>query len=386
MALSNEQQAIELVNRAKRILVATKEHPTVDALASVSALSAYLAKQGKQVDAVAPGLDAKNAPAFLPNVNAIRPAVGAMRAFHLDLDVSKVPLSELMYDVKDGKLEISIVPKAGEWSPKDVTFRHGEDRYDLVFAVDCPDLASLGPLFREHADFFYRTPVVTVDRDPGHEHWGQINLVDLTAVSTTEVLFGMFERWNRHLVDEPVATALLAGMIAKTNSFRTPNVTPKTLKTASELVAMGAKREEIVHGLWRTRTVPTLKLWGRALSRLEQDRDLGLVWCTLSRQDFLDAGAGDHALEGVVDELVSYSPESKVVILVHETSDVRAKGACVAIHAATPYSAQEIGRAFGATGTRERVDFCLSPETPLVEGTKTVVDRVRDTLRATRRG
>ncbi len=384
MALTQEQQAIELINRAKRILVATKEHATADTLSAVVALLSFLNADKKQVDAVVPGFVAADLPAFLPKHDSISASVGAMRAFLLSLDVQSTPLGELMYDVKDGKLEITVVPKQGEWTPKDISFKHGEDRYDLIIAIDAPDRASLGALAREHADFLYRTPVINIDRDPGNEHWGQLNLVDLTAVATTEVLFGLFDRWNRHLIDEKIATALLAGMIAKTQSFRTNNVTPKTLQVASQLIAMGAKREEIVHGLWRTRSVPTLKIWGRALSRLEQDRDLGLVWTSLTRQDFVEAGTPSAALDGVVSELVSYAPEAKIVVLIYENETVEKNGVCVTIHAATPHSAQDLGRAFGATGSRERVEFCLTPGQTLIDGTKIVIDRIRETLKATK--
>lgn len=385
MALSHEQQAIELITRSKRVLITTREHAPTDSQAAVAALFGYLKKQHKDCDAVLPGMDAAKVPSFLPHASELQQTLGAMRAFLLSLDVSHVPLSELVYDVKNGKLNITVVPKHGEWTPKDVSFKHGEDRYDLVIAIDCPDMASLGPLFRDHADFLYRTPIIAIDRDPGHEHWAQVNLVDLTAVATTEVLFGMFERWNRHHIAEDIATALLAGMIAKTQSFRSPNVTPKTLQIASQLVTLGAKREDIVHGLWRTRSVPTLKLWGRALSRLEQDREHGIVWTMIARQDFLAAGANDQALDGIVNELVGYAPEAKVIVLAYETEHADKTGACISIHAAPPLSAQELSRAFGASGSRERVDFCLAPGTSLVEGTKTIIDRLRETLKATKK-
>lgn len=381
MALNQEQQAMELISRAKRILILTQEHARTDAIAAVVALSLYLKKQKKSFDAVVPGIDLQKLPTFLPRAD-LRPTVGAMRAFLLSLDVSKTPLNDIMYEVKANKLDITIVPKTGEWSPKDVSFRHGEDRYDLVITLDCQDMAATGKLFREHADFLHRTTIINIDCDTGNEHWGQMNLVDLTAVSTTEILFSLFDRWNRHAIDEDIATALLAGMIAKTNSFRTQNVTPKTLQTSSRLIAIGARREEIVHGLWRTRSVPTLKIWGRALSRLEQNRALGLVWTSLARQDFLDAGADHRALDGVVNELITYSPEAKIIVLVYETDDVAKTGACVTIHVAPPRSAIEIGRVFGATGSRDRVDFCLVPGQSLVEGTKMVVSRIEEMLKA----
>ena len=277
-----------------------------------------------------------------------------------------------------GKLEITVVPKEKEWRVGDVSFKHGSDRYDLVIALDAADQASLGSLAREQADFLYRTHVINIDCGSTNEHWGQVNLVDMNAVSTSEILFRLFDSWNRNLVDEPVATALLAGMIARTKSFRTSNVTPKTLTIASSLIGMGAKREAIVTGLWRTRSIATLRLWGRALARLEQDRETSFVWSTLSPQDFVQAGASPETLDGVIDELISYAPEAKTVALIYESEP--GKGVCVTLSCQPPRSAAEIGRVLGANGTRERATACLL-DTTLIEATKTVTTRVRAALK-----
>jgi len=198
-------------------------------------------------------------------------------------------------------------------------------------------------------------------------------------VSTSEVLFNLFESWNRNVIDEPIATALLTGMIAATKSFRTPNVTPKTLSASSALIAMGAKREEIVTGLWRTRSVATLKLWGRALARLEQERELGFVWTVLSQQDFVHAGTDAQGLEGVIDELLSYTPEAQTVALIYESEP--GKGVCVTLACQPPRSAAELGKTVGANGTRERATACLL-NTTLVDAAKMVTERIRDALKA----
>ncbi len=379
MALTPEQQALEQITRAKRILIVSKEHAGHDAISSSVACFLFFKKMGKICDIVIPDFQTSQAPAFLPSITDIKPKVGAMRAFHITLDVKDVPLGELMYDVRDQKLDITIIPKSGEWSPKDVSMNHGEDRYDLVVSLNCPDLHSLGALSREHADFLYRTTILNIDHDVTNEHWGQINLVDLNGVSTTEVLFGLFEKWNRHLIDEHLATALLTGMIATTKSFRTANVTPKTLSAASQLVAMGAKREEIVHGLWRTRTVPTLKLWGRGLARLQQDHELGLVWTNLTRHDFIETGASEDSLDDVVSELISYAPDAKVIVFIYES--MTQNGVRVSMHTNPPISAADLARPFGGTGTRERALFSLTPEQPLAEASKNAIERIRETLK-----
>ncbi len=352
MALRPEQQAVELIGRAKNILVTTRENASTDSLSSVIALGLVLKKLNKTFDLVVPGYDSNNHPAYLPKTD-VRSKPGAMRAFHISLDVRQTPLAELLYDVKDGKLEITLVPKQGDWMPKDVAFKHGDDRYDLIIALDSPDMSSLGEIAKTQADFVYRTTIINIDHNGANESWGQVNLVDLNAVSTTEVLFSFLNTWNKSFIDEPIATSILAGMIAKTKSFRTPNVTPKTLKTSSELVSLGAKRGEIVAGLWRTQSVSNLKLWGRVLSRLEQDRELGVVWSILTESDFLEAGAKSDAIEGVVDELISYAPEAKTVLLGVQKQD----GLHMEVFAQAPRSAADIARVFEGSGTREHAKF-----------------------------
>jgi phosphoesterase RecJ-like protein len=380
MALNASQQAQELITRADHILVATREHPSTDTVASAVAAGLYLKGMGKNAHVVVPNYDASHAPEFLKGAEFIKPKAGAMRALEVTLDVTKTPLDEFLYDVRDGKLEITIVPKEREWNTNDVSFKHGKDRYDLVIALDAPDLKSLGAIAREHTDFLYRTTIINVDANATNEHWGQVNLVDLNAVSTTEVLYELFTGWNKHLIDERIATALLAGMIAKTRSFRTPDVTPKTLSTSGQLVAMGAKRAEIVNGLWRTRSVSTLKLWGRALSRLRHEPEQNLVWTMISHKDFLESGTSAESLPDVIDELISYAPEAKITALLYE-SEKEPNCVNVIIATAPPHDASELGRPLGATGTRERATITMK-NTNLVDAANHTIDLLKKTLKS----
>ena len=371
------EQAVELIGRSKNILIATREHASMDSIASVLAIGLVLKKLNKTFDAVIPGFDAKELPSFLPRGVELRPTIGAMRAFHLSIDVSKTPLSELMYDVKEGKLDITIVPKQGEWSETDVKLRPGSDRYDLVIAVDAPDLASLGDLFRNKADFLYRTTVINIDCSASNEYWGQVNLVDLNAVATSEVVCNFLSRWNKQHVDADIATSVLTGMIARTRSFRSSNVTPKTLRLSSELVALGARRGDIVQGLWRNQSIPTLKLWGRILSRLEQDRESGLVHAIISESDFIESGARKEALEGVVDELIAYAPEAKVVLLIEQTRE----GLFAHVHAQAPLNAAELVRPFGGTGSRDRAHFTFEGTSDIHEAKTKILEKLGLTLK-----
>lgn len=377
MAFTAEQQATELINRAKQILVITKDHAGIDTIAAALAMGLWLQKLHKTFDIVVPNFDQKSLPSFLPTQPLLRPSIGAMRAFHVSVDVSRVPLSELMYDVKNGKLDITLVPKSGEWSLQDATFKPGDDRYDLVMALDSPDMASLGEASKNHAEFFMRTTIINIDCHPTNEYWGQVNLVDLNAVSSTEILHGWIERTNHVLIDAPLATCLLTGMVAKTKSFRTANVTHQTLQAASMLIEKGAEREKIVQGLWRNQSIANLKLWGRILARLNQDKELGLVWSVLTESDFAEIGVPPDALHGVVDELLAYAPEARVIAFIWQ----HASQIFVSIYTTTPLSAAELARPFGGSGTRDRAMFPYRESQNVTEASTKIVERLRETLR-----
>lgn len=376
MALNPTQQAAERILRAKHILLTTNEHPSVDSVASLTALGLVLQRLNKSFDIVVERWDPAHYPPIFPKGIEIRPMMGATHSFHLRVNLAQTPLSELMYDVHDNILDITLVPKHGSWTLQDIGAEQGADRYDLVIVVDSQDMTSLGQIAREQADFLYRTDIINIDCNPSNEYWGQINVVDLNSVSTTEVLYHWLREWQPSLFDEQLATTLLAGMIAKTKSFRTSHVTPRTLAASSELMSLGAHREAIVHGLWRTRSVSTLKLWGRALSRLEQDRDLGLVWTNLMVQDGLESGTNPEALDGVVDELLSYAPEARVVALISERKD----DILVSLHAMPPISAAELARPFNGHGTRERATFSVKTEGAFVDMSTLIVERLRKTM------
>lgn len=374
MALSLHQQAVEHITRAKRTLLLSHQHHTMDNLATMAAFGMLLNKLKKNFDAVIPQFEKDKYPSFLPADITIQPRLGASRAFHVTVNTNETPLSEMTYDLKNGVLDITLVPKHGSWSPQDVGFKYGQDRYDLVIIIGCTDLNAIGPLNQEQTDFLYRTTVINLDHDVTNEMWGQINLVQPTAVSSSEVLYHWINEWNPQLIDQSLATALLSGMISNTHSFRNASVTPHTLSIAAKLVELGADRERIVHELWRNKPINSLKLWGKALSRLNHDQELGFVWTVVSDEDFLESGAKPEEIDGVVHELLNFSSEASVTVIFKQSAKQNPE---VRLYTQGTRSADEIARLFGAQGSKNEAQFIWPHQQTAHEAAEELKNRIR---------
>lgn len=317
MALSERQQVLERLRNAERPLIAFRKDWNADAAAAAVALATVLEGMGKKTEIVCDGFAPPEHLAFLPQLKRVRPEMSGLRTFVISVDAQKSRIGELSYEAKDGFLHIYLTPKNGSLDASQVKTGTTDYRHDLIITIDTPDAASLGGIRDVAADFFFRTPILNIDHSPANEMYGQVNCVDATAAASSEVVYRLARELERP-IDADLATALLTGIVAKTRSFRSGAITPQTLSAASELVAAGARRDAIVSSLYRTKTIPALKLWGRALARLKSDPTLKLVSSVLTRQDFALSGAGEAALGDVIDELILSSPDAETVVLIYE--------------------------------------------------------------------
>jgi hypothetical protein len=202
----------------------------------------------------------------------------------------------------------------------------------------------------------------------------------MNATSTAEILFNFLESLNPQLVDEEVATYLLAGMISKTKSFKSPNVTPRTLGIASQLIARGARREEIIKNLYQTKTIGTLKLWGRVLMRLKSDSSTKIVWSLITRDDFITSGAEEEELPEVIDELIANSPEADIVVLFYEIpylNSTETKICCLIKTLKGPTADKLISHS--AEGGKDFRQFCLTGM-KLTDAEKEIIEEIRMNL------
>ena len=317
--LNQNQQVFEQIKKAKNILITFNRVWSGDAVASALALYQVLKKLDKNVEIAAEKFSQGDLYNFLPEYSKIQNSLDNLRKFIITLDISDAKVDKIKYKLEENTLDFIISPRDGFFTHDDIKSRSGDFKFDLVITLDTPDLESLGTIYDNDTEFFYQVPVINIDHYSNNEEYGQINLVELTAIATSEILFNLFSEYSRDLIDENIATCLLAGIISKTKSFKTQNITPQSLSISSQLVSMGARREEIVTKLYRSRSLSVLKIWGRVLARLKSSLDNKLIWSTLTLHDFEKTGTSENDLDEVIDELIINIPQAKIVVLIYES-------------------------------------------------------------------
>lgn len=378
MAYTEIEQFKQLLADKKHWLIVFAPHASSDVIASTAALSCFLHTRGHRSTVVSADFVLPENLKFLKAARTFQSSLGQLQKFIVTVDISRTGVQELSYDVKDNQLRVFVTPKNGAIMREDIKTAQSDYVYDGIITVGAPDLASLNSMVTHNPDFFATTPIVNIDHQPTNEHFGHLNFVDLTMSTTAELVYRLFQKMGAEHINADVATALLTGLVAGTNSFKKPNVRPATLAVASELVGLGADRMYIVKNLFETKSVATFKLWGAALSHLEQDMATGVVWSVLTREDFARTGARDTDLVALIDELIANVPTARAVALIHEHATGEAIHAIVQL--TRPGNALELLAPFHPHGDKTTVHLQLPAEPGLQASTEKLITHLKTNL------
>lgn len=327
MANDVEQQIFNSLNKARRILIALPENLNGDAAGAGLACLGFLRKLEKEAVAVSSVADLGSLK-FLPGSREIKRELEVYSSFVISVKTAQVKLDELSYEVKPDRVDIFLKPAAGTFTKEDISFRSGKFPYDLIITLDSPSLEHLGSIYEKNTDLFFETAVINIDHHPANEQYGEINLVDLTATSTSEILAGLIEDFEAELIDADIATNLLTGIVVETNSFQHVKTTPKAFLRASGLIARGGRHQDIIRELYKTKRISLLKLWGRTLARVKEVPELDLTYSLLNTADFEKSGSSEAELLDVMKELVANLTGRRMIFLLAEAALGKITGLC----------------------------------------------------------
>jgi phosphoesterase RecJ-like protein len=242
-----------------------------------------------------------------------------------------------------------------------------EGTFDLTVVTDSSDLNRVGPALNG-----VLKPDINIDHHPTNLYFARLNLVEAEAVATSEMLAKYLPRFAMP-ISQPVASALLTGLITDTLGFRTSNVSPDTLRVAADLMEAGADLPDLYNRALHARSFVALKYWGSGLVNL--DRRERLAWTTLSLADRRAAGYPGRDDADLIN-LLSAIEDIDIVVLFVEQSSKRVK---VSWRAQSGFDVSQIALAFGGGGHKAAAGAeidgpLMEVQTKVLEATRNLFD------------
>ncbi len=262
---------MDRLRSAQNVLIGTHEHPDGDAISSSLAVLNALRLQGKR------------ATVYIPD-----PAPE-----HLDF----LPgFSELTTTKPDAR------------------------NYDTVLLLDYTQL------YRTHLKEEVHRHPNSICIDHHYDNAGEtiLNLIVGDAAATAHILYELFTE-NNVVITRDIATCLLTGIFTDTGSFMHDSVTPHILGIAAELMTKGARLSHIAHETYQKKDLPSLRIWGRALSRVMVNSETDISVSVITYKDLAECQATLDDLSGVVN-LLNTLPGTKFALLLAEYAPGKIKG------------------------------------------------------------
>ncbi|MBE0447643.1 MAG: bifunctional oligoribonuclease/PAP phosphatase NrnA [Actinobacteria bacterium] len=246
------------------------------------------------------------------------------------------------------------IPAHYKWMPgidEIVDFKHCIDA-DVLLTLDCANEHRLGFMEKRLTRF---SSIINIDHHIDNSKFGTINVLDFSASATCEIVYDLLRVMNAD-IGADISTLLYTGIVTDTGRFQYSNTTAKALRTAADLVDLGANPNAIFQNVYENLSFASLKLLGVILERSHYLEDSGLVYSYLSDNDFKQADAAMADTESFIDYL-RIAREAKVAAIFKETSDGKLK---VSLRSKGDIDVGAIAREGGGGGHRNAAGFTLA--------------------------
>lgn len=373
MSLELQEQFKNFVEKSKDVLILIPENPSGDAVGSAWALYFFLKKKGgKATIAFSNHLSDKYS--FLPKPEEILTEISGARDFVLSFDTTYNKIQGIRTEKTADKFNIYLTPEKSTLNPKDFSFILAQFRYDLIIVLDSPDLERLGKIYEKNPDLFFEVPIINIDHRGDNDNFGQINLIDITASSCSEILGIALEQIDAILIDKNIADCLLTGIISATESFQKKNTTPRALLAAATLMDKGADQQTIIRWLYKTQPLHILKLWGRAMAKLSLDEQTKLVWTSLSVEDFVQSRSNLNDVLVILEKLQENYSDGKIFMALYNDTP---NSTLANIKSANLDLLKKIGSFFESTLKRDVLEIKITTLN-LIESGEVIAKKIKE--------
>lgn len=276
MTLNNNEQIFKLIEESKNILIISDQNFNIDNISASLSFSLFLQKLDKNTVVYFKNT-IENKYIFLNGLEYIKSNIDIKNNLTIAISTTNTKAKELSYEPKEDRIEIYLTPeKNKKFSKEDITINDNQNSFDLIIAIGISNIKNIGEFYDNNVEFFHNVPTINIDNNPENERFGQINLIEPQYKSLCELIFDITTMYKSEIIDEKIATNMLAGIIYKNKGFKIPNLSPNTMEAVSNLIEIGADRENIVNNLYKTKTLNDLRIWAKILqnSKLANNNEI----------------------------------------------------------------------------------------------------------------
>lgn len=233
------------------------------------------------------------------------------------------------------------------WSEK-LTDRFPEDA-DCMIGFDCGSYGRLG-IERD-------LPLINIDHHQSNDFYGTVNIIDTSAISTTEVVYDFFVA-NDIKINGKIALSLYAGLLDDSKCFSDPLCNAKTFDMARFLIRSGADHSLCVEWLFQRGSLSSIRIKGVLLKEMKLLGDGQLAVFDVSRALMEESGASVFECKKVLDEALRMrSVKAAIMVLEHPHGGVK-----ISLRTDGSINASEVMEHFGGGGHIKRAGGRLKKE------------------------
>lgn len=168
--------------------------------------------------------------------------------------------------------------------------------YDMVFVLDCGDANRLGA----HKSLLNNRTIVNIDHHVSNDGFGDINIVDINASSTCEIIYKVIKEGLSIEIDKDIATCLYTGIVSDTGSFKYDNTSPYTLRVAAELMELGVDTAEVSLNLYHSNSLNSVRFLAEVLKEMEIFLEGKVAFITMKQENIRAYNVQHEDMEGLI--------------------------------------------------------------------------------------
>jgi phosphoesterase RecJ-like protein len=203
---------------------------------------------------------------------------------------------------------------------------------------------------------------INIDHHKTNSYYGELNIVDVDASSTGEIVYMLYEALECPL-DSVSAEALYAAIVTDTGSFRYSNTRPVTFSICRKLQETGFDFNRLNVEIFQNKSYEKVLLLNKVFETLKLYTDGKCAVIKLSKELIENLSLHEYATDGIV-EFVRDIKGVEVVVFIRHLGGIAHK---VSMRSKYDFDVSEIALKFKGGGHKKAAGFKMDQPIDVIE-------------------